>query len=197
MHINPDDKEGNSNKTLLVVGGAGGVGTIATQLSKLFGLKTIATASRPETIDWCKAMGADLIINHREELKPQLEAAGISGVDYVVDTNDLGKTIKKVTPFINPLGQIHSINVTEMNVDWLPLFFKRVTIGMELMYAREMFNAEPEKQGEILDRVADLIDQGAIKPIKAKQFPFTLDGLKQAVSLQDSGKSFGKIALTN
>ena len=77
------DPEKNKGKSLLIINGAGGVGSIATQIAKAHGLKVITTASREETIEWTKSMGADIVINHKEDLKTQLEHHDINEVDYI------------------------------------------------------------------------------------------------------------------
>lgn len=183
------------NKTLLVIGGAGGAGAMGIQLgSRVAGLKVIATSSRPESNQFCKKMGAHHIINHRNPLQPQLKQLGFSGVDYVFSTggkpDDYFDQLKEI---LNPLG--HIVFVLPGNKPWdlSSLFEKRGTVSFELMFTRPMMEAEPEKQGEILNNLSQLLDKGTIVTTLTQTLDF--QEFAKAHELLDSGKTIGKVVL--
>ena len=103
------DPEENKGKSLLIINGAGGVGSIATQIAKQYGLKVITTASRKETIEWTKSMGADIVLNYKEDLKAQFEQHDINEVDYIFCTFNTDLYYEKMIELIKPLGHIATI----------------------------------------------------------------------------------------
>jgi len=184
----------NASKTILVIGGAGGVGSIAIQFAKKllkFG-KVIATASRPETISWCQRMGADIVIGHND-LKANLENVGFSGVNFVFVTNELNSVFDTAVDVAKPTGTIIGITGFQ-GVDAGKIFFKRLTLISEFMFSRSIHQEEPEKQGEILNKVAELIDAGVV--VHTQNHHFEWHQLPEAHQLQESGKAIGKIGLT-
>ena len=153
--------EGKQAPTLLIVGGAGGVGSIAIQIAKqVCGLHVVATASRKESEDFCRKMGADAVINHNHDFAPQLNELGLDGVEYIFNTATL-ENFDQLVASLKPLGKICCILASEGGdaLDVSGLFPIRGTLAFELMFTRPSHGVEPERQGQILNRVAELFDQ--------------------------------------
>jgi len=184
----------NQNITLLVIGGAGGVGSEVIQLAKrvLKIGKVIATASRPESTEWCKRLGADLVVNH-ENLKTQLTNAGVDTIDYVFVTTWFHSVFPTVVDVVKPTGTIIGI-IGFGEEDLIECFRKSVTIIPEYMFARPFFKIEMEKLGEILNKYAAMLDMGVLRHTQNHHFEW--HQLKEAHRLQESGKAIGKITLT-
>jgi len=153
-----------STKNILIINGAGGVGTIAIQLAKkLHGLTVVATASRPETIDICKGYGADFVIDHRKPLKDGLAAVGIKKVEYILNCWEADEHWDQFKDIIAPLGKLVVMSTRKpVDVAWGQVL--RVSIFWQFMFCRPMFNVEPEKQHELLNKVAELLENGTLKP---------------------------------
>jgi len=186
----------SGKKRLLMLPGAGGVGSYGIQLAKMCGVEVIATASRPESEAACKDMGADYVINHKEPLKSQLEALGIHSVDYIYDAVSFEAYAEQFCDIIKPFGKIVSItSIGSANLDKFKP--KAVSICWEFMYARSMHETEDmARQQEILHAVASLIDACKLKTPVWKVLPWSLESLKEAHALQQSGKAIGKIVMT-
>lgn len=181
---------------LLVIGGAGGVGSIMIQLAKaLTNLTVIATASRDDTRDWVKKMGADHVINHRQPLDEEIKTLGVAP-RYVAALTATDQHMNAIIELIQPRGVIAVIDDPE-TLDVKPLKTKSLTLSWEFMFARSMFQTEDMiVQHELLDRVADLIDSGAlISTVNVHAGPLTAENLQKAHELQDSGKAIGKTVL--
>lgn len=188
----------DNNLNVLVLNGAGGVGSMITQLvSNLVKPKTlIASASRDSTKNWCKSMGATHTINHHNDLKEELTAIGVENVDIVYCCVDLDIHWEGILKVLATCGKICSITFNDASkIDATKLFFPlRGTLSFELMFARPIANKEPERQGAILKRVAEMIDAGQIKSVTTEKFEgFTLENIKKMQEKQDSGKAIGKI----
>ena len=187
----------NSGKSILIIGGAGGVGSIATQLAHWAGLKVFATASRPETVEWCRSLGADTILNHSNNLYEELKAAGTESVDAIFCTTQMERHWKVMAECIRPQGRIVLIDDPVDPVDITAFKFKSVTICWEFMYTRSMFETDDmAEQGRLLSAVAGLLDEGALATTRQK----TLTGLTpeniQAMHIkQESGTMMGKQVL--
>ena len=191
------DPEKDKGKSVLILAGAGGVGSIAIQLAKKLGnLTVIATASREDSIEWCKDLGADFVVNHHH-LKEDLEKIGHSQVNYILDFVDLEGYWETATEIIKPQGHIVSITGSSKPLNLDLLKNKSVTFSWELMYTRSMFTTEDiERQHEILNHVADLLDNGTLKSTLTTNLDgFTVENLKEAHRLQESGKSIGKTVI--
>lgn len=194
IRINPAKDKG---KTVLILAGAGGVGSIAIQLAKkVAGLTVIATASRPETQDWCKKMGADVVVNHYH-LKEELEAAGHSQVDYILDFVDLEGYWETAAEIIKPQGHIVSITASSQPLNLNILKSKSVSFSWEFMYTRSMFStADMEQQNYILNKMAELLDDGTLQTTLTTTLEgFTVDHLQKAHRMQESGKTIGKTVI--
>ncbi len=183
-------------ESLLVVGAAGGVGSILIQLAKkLTGLTVIATASRPDTIEWVKKMGADHVISHRESLVDQVKALGIEP-GYVASLNGTDEHFPGIIELIKPRGHIAMIDDPQ-SLDISLIKPKALSFSWEFMFARSMFQTDDmEKQGELLNRVAELIDEGAlVSTVTSNLGKISADTLKQAHEQQESGRVIGKNVL--
>ncbi|WP_426485437.1 zinc-binding alcohol dehydrogenase family protein [Flavobacterium sp. 2] len=194
IRINAEKDKG---KSILIIGGAGGVGSIAIQLAKkIAGLTVIATASRPETIDWCKNQGADYVVDHKN-LISEVRKAGFEHVDFILDFVDTNAYWEIMTELIKPQGHIASITGSSNPVALNSLKSKSVSFSWELMYTRSMFQTEDMiEQHHILNKVADLLDNGILKTTLNETLNgLTADNLKKAHQLLESGKTIGKIAI--
>ena len=189
-------KEKGKDRSLLVVGGAGGVGSIAIQLAKqLTDLKVIATASRDESKAFCKKMGADYVIDHSKPLLPQLNKEGFQGVDYIYNTYETS-IIPQLSEVLNPLGKICLVLPCLAPIDsktMVDLFFKSGTITYELMFTRPVYEAEPEKQGEILEKVGKLLDSGKLMSRESQILSWT--DFKKAHQQIKTTHTIGKIVM--
>jgi len=195
MMIDRNAKDANAGKTLLVIGGAGGVGSIAIQLGKLAGLTVIATASRPETIDWVKDLGADQVINHRNPLNDELKAIGFTHVDYILCTSETDQYFDVMAEIITPQGRIATITEAKENHNVDLLKAKSASFSYEFMFTRSMFQTpDMIEQHKLLSIVADLIDAGTLKNTANESFgALTPQSLRKAHALLESGKAIGKI----
>jgi NADPH2:quinone reductase len=179
-------------KTMLIIGGAGGVGSIAIQLAKkVWKFRTIATASRPESVEYCKKMGADHVIDHRD-LRGQLDKLGVKTVDFLFDCYSSGDIIEQLPSLMSTAG--HVTFVLPVN-NLVPFFARRIGISFEWMFGRPQFDEEQEKHGEILQKVADLIDQGVITDRVTKIYPNLFEDLPKAHQDIETGHTLGKVVL--
>lgn len=194
IRINPEKDKG---KSILIIGGAGGVGSIAIQLAKkIAGLTVIATASRPETIDWCKQQGADFVVDHKD-LVVSVREAGFQYVDFIVDFVDTNAYWDTMVELIKPQGHIASITGSSDPVALNKLKNKSASFSWELMYTRSMFETDDiQEQHNILNKITDLLDDGTLKTtLNETLIGLTADNFKKAHELLESGKTIGKIAI--
>ncbi|MEW8500107.1 MAG: zinc-binding alcohol dehydrogenase family protein [Candidatus Thiodiazotropha taylori] len=194
--VSPEAKQ-RSDEVILVVGAAGGVGSILLQLaSTITGATTIATASRERSQAWVKQLGADHVIDHSKPLQPQIEALGIGQVTHIASLNSTADYFEAYTELLAPFGKIAMIDDPE-SLDVMKLKPKSQSLHIEFMFARSMFNAaDMQAQSDLLNRVADLIDQGYIRTTVGKRLGvINADNLKQAHRDLESGRSIGKIVL--
>jgi alcohol dehydrogenase/NADPH2:quinone reductase len=182
------------NQDILVIGGAGGVGSIAIQLlKKLTKFNVIATASRNETEEWCRNMGADVIVNHKS-LVEEMRSKGYEQVDYILNFSDTDMHWNVMAELIKPQGDICSIVETKNPVDLNKLKNKSVAFHWELMFTRAKFQTpDMHKQHEILERISKLLEEETIESTLNKTFTgLNPETFKEVHSLQESGKSIGK-----
>ncbi len=192
----PTEPRPGPTKVALVVGGAGGVGSIGIQLlSRVCGLRVVATASRPQSAEYCKKMGASVVIDHFKDMKEQLAANGINSVNYVLNTTDPNGNFDAVAALLGPLGKMCCILPVVRPVNLLALFQRRISIVFELMFMRPGFNVQPELQGAILDRISALLDAKTLSTTLVTQNPWTVAGLSEAHQLIESGRAIGKTVL--
>lgn len=190
---------GGAGKSLLVIGGAGGVGSIAIQLAKLAGFTVIASASRDETVAWCRDMGADHVVNHRQPLAPQLQALGFDHVDAALNLADTDRYWDALGELLAPQGHVGLI-VEPAGALRIgdPYKAKCVGIHWEMMFARPRFRtADMAEQGRILARVAELLDAGRLRgTLNDTLSPINAIHLREAHRRLESGTTIGKLALT-
>lgn len=200
LNIKPDTPEANHGQSLLIIGGAGGVGSIAIQLAKLAGLTVVATASRPESSDWCRQLGADHLINHHEDMPAQLKELGIASVDYIANFNDIDRSWEAMGEMIAPQGSIVLITGHENQIDLAGAFkMKSVRICWEFMFTRSMFQTpDMIEQHRILTKVARFIDQGKLKATaSANLSPINAENILEGHRRLESGTSIGKLTISD
>ena len=188
----------DGSKTLLIIGGGGGVGSIAIQLAKqLTDLTVIATASRSDSQNWVCDLGADYVLDHSKDLAEQLTSLNIGKPEFVFSTNDTESYIPQIAELIAPQGRLALIDDPK-HLDIMPLKFKSVSVHWEFMFTRSMYEtADMVRQGEILSKLAKLVDLGKIRTTANH----TLNGinantLKQAHAMIEKGDVIGKIVIT-
>ncbi|MEO9780584.1 MAG: zinc-binding alcohol dehydrogenase family protein [Sedimentitalea sp.] len=182
---------------IVIIGGAGGVGSIAIQLLRAqTDLTIIATASRPETQDWVRELGAHHVVDHFKPLPEQIAALAIGAPAFVFSTNHSESYVGQIAEFIAPQGRFGLID-DPVGFDIMPFKGKAVSIHWELMFTRSLFATEDiARQGEILDTVAGLIDAGKVRSTVTETFgTINAENLKRAHALIESGKARGKIVL--
>jgi len=185
-----------AGEALLVIGGAGGVGSIMIQLAKkLTGLTVVATASRPDSVDWVKKMGADHVVNHRNPLNEEMKALGISP-KYVAALTGTEGHWDAIVDMIKPRGHIGMID-DPATINWQALKLKALSFSWEFMFARSMFKADDmDAQSKLLNRVSELVEFGdLISTVNKNNGPLTADTLRDALAHQDSGAAIGKTVL--
>ncbi|QEL02610.1 zinc-binding alcohol dehydrogenase family protein [Olivibacter sp. LS-1] len=190
--------ERDKGKSVLIIGGAGGVGSIAIQLAKhVAGLTVIATASRPETASWCKTQGADYVVNHYK-LVDEVRQAGFQYVDFILDFVDTNTYWDAMVELIKPQGHIGSITGSATPLALNKLKAKSVSFSWELMYTRSTFQTDDMiEQHHILNKVADLLDRGVLKTtLKETLKGLSVTNFKEAHQQLESGKTIGKLVVS-
>ncbi|MCX7961636.1 MAG: zinc-binding alcohol dehydrogenase family protein [Burkholderiales bacterium] len=192
-----DPVGGHAGARLLVIGGAGGVGSMAIQIGRRLGLEVIATASRPESRRWCRALGAARVIDHRRPLAEGLTAIGVPEVDYALVCSDLDQYWPQLADIVRPLGSICSIVRNERPADILALQRKSLRFAWEGMFARASFGTpDMIEQHRLLCRVADWVDAGDIRsPLTERLSPINAANLRAAHARVESKTMIGKLVL--
>ena len=186
-----------SANAVLIIGGAGGVGSIAIQLVRaLTDLTVIATASRPETQDWVRELGAHHVVDHNGDMAEQIEALGIGAPGFVFSTNNSEHHIAAIQKLIAPQGRFGLID-DPTTLDIMDFKRKSVSIHWELMFTRPVFEtADIHEQGKLLNEVARLVDEGRIRTTLTEVMtPINASNLRKAHALIETGKARGKIVL--
>ena len=185
--------------SLLIVGGAGGVGSIAIQLvKKLTGLTIIASASRPETVDWCRKMGADHVVDHRQPLAAQVKPIVPGGVNYVLALTKTEDHFDEIIEAMAPEGAMVLIENVARPLDINKLKPKSLSLYWEFMFARSRpESAHMREQGRLLNKVAEMVDAGLIRSTALTNIGvIDATNLKRAHASVESGKTIGKIVLS-
>lgn len=188
-----------SGESLLIIGGAGGVGSIAIQLAKqLAGMRVIATASRPETADWCRRLGADDVINHHQPFAEEFKRVGLSEVDYIFCLNSTEQHIQNMADVIKPQGKLCMIVETKGPVSINPFQRKSVAFCWELMFTRPMFQTpDMQAQHDLLNEVASLVESGTLQTTRTKSFGrLNAENLRKAHAAIETGNTIGKLTLS-
>jgi zinc-binding alcohol dehydrogenase family protein len=192
----PTDARGEG-KTMLVIGAAGGVGSILVQLARqLTRLTVVGTASRPETRDWVLKNGAHHVIDHGQPLADGIQRAGLGAPDYVISLTHTDQHFEQIVEIIAPQGKFGLID-NPAPIDVRLFMPKAVSLHWELMFTRSLFSTpDMIRQHEILNRVADLIDAGTIRSTANENFGrINAANLKRAHALIESNRAQGKIVL--
>ncbi|PVZ63444.1 zinc-binding alcohol dehydrogenase family protein [Pelagibaculum spongiae] len=186
-----------SNEIILVIGAAGGVGSILIQLAKaISGATIIGTASRESSQQWVKQLGADHVIDHSQPLQSQIEALNIGLITHIASLNGTGSYFDGYPDLLVPFGKIAMID-DPGPLDVMKLKLKSLSLHIEFMFARSMFNAvDIDEQGKLLSELAELVDQGYVKTTVGKNLgKINAENLKMAHQQLESGQSIGKIVL--
>lgn len=185
------------NTSILVIGGAGGVGSITIQLLKqLTNLTIISTASRVETKEWVKQLGADYVLDHRQPLTAQIKQLDLNAPLYVFSTTQTDQHLADIVELIAPQGHFGLID-DPAQLDIKPFKSKSVSVYWEFMFTRSMYQTQDMvKQSELLSEVAELVDAGKIKTTVSQVLsPINAQNLKLAHQQIESGTTKGKIVL--
>ncbi len=193
LEVQTDD-----NAALLIIGAGGGVGSILTQLArKLTNLTVIGTASRPETADWVRSLGAHHVVNHQQPLGEQLAAIGYPQVRYVASLTHTDSYYSQLVDVLAPQGKLALIDDPE-TLDVVPLKRKAISLHWELMFTRSLFQTrDMQRQHDILERVSQLIDDQTLQTTAGEHHgTINAANLRKAHALIESGRARGKIVLS-
>lgn len=159
--------------------------------------RIIATASRPETIEWVKRFGATDVINHREPLGPQLEALNVQ-LSHAFLCHDTPSNVEQLIPHMRPFGHIGSIVGTPapVPISGDPAFFRSLSFSWEMVFTKATFGYNLKSQGQILEKLAKLAEDGVFPSFVTKREVFSLAKLKEGHELQASEKVYGKIVFS-
>lgn len=186
-------------KSLLIIGAAGGVGSIMTQLARrLTGLTVIGSASRPETQAWVKDLGAHHVIDHGRPIAEELKRIGFPMVDYIASLTHTDAHFEQIVEAIAPQGKVGLID-DPLSLDVTKLKRKAVSLHWELMFTRSLFGTDDMiAQHRLLNEVAELVDAGLLRTTLAERLgSINAANLKRAHALLESGKTVGKVVLEN
>jgi zinc-binding alcohol dehydrogenase family protein len=185
-----------ATRAILILGGAGGVGSIAVQLARqLTDLTVVATASRPETAQWARDMGAHHVIDHKKPLAAQVAALGMGSPAFIFATVPVGGLIADLAELIAPQGRIALINAEA--ADLFVFRQKSVSIHFELMFTRPLFQtADIEAQHRLLNEVGELVDSGRVRStMRENSGRIDAGNLMRAMKFLKTGGAIGKIVL--
>ena len=188
---------GGEGKSLLIVGAGGGVGSILTQLARrLTKLTVIGSASRDATREWVTRLGAHHTVDHTRPMQPQLEELGFANVDIVISLTHTDRHYQDIIDALAPQGQLALID-DPATLDAVPLKRKSISLHWELMFTRSMFEtADMVRQHELLNRVAAMIEDGALTTTLGEHFgTINAANLRRAHALIESNRAIGKIVL--
>lgn len=193
------DKTSNEGKTILIINGAGGVGSVATQLASNAGLTVIATASRPESINWVKSHGATDVVNHRKNLVNEVHKLGYKYVDYILELKDIDSHWKEMCELIKPEGAIVSITDNRRPINLRLLTPKKAIFAWEWMYTKSYYHTpDMQSQHDILNKIATLIDNSELQCTLTQSLsPINADNLREAHNLVENGHMIGKVVVTD
>ena len=192
------ESSADQGQSLLIVGAAGGVGSILTQLARhLTGLTVIGTASRPETQAWVRDLGAHHVIDHSKPLSEELARIGIGQVTHVASLTQTDQHYAQLVECLAPQGRLALIDDPLQPLDVMQLKLKSLSLHWELMFTRSLYQtADMIEQHRLLERVSDLVDAGVLKTTLGEHFgTINAANLRRAHALLESGKAKGKIVL--
>lgn len=183
---------------LLVSGAPGGVGSVLVQIARhLTGLTVIATASRPQTVQWVLEMGAHHVVDHTKPLAEQVNALPAPPVKFIASLTATARNFPQLVAILAPQGKLGLIDDPE-SLDVVPLKRKSASLHWEFMFARSMWKtADMAEQGQLLNRVSGLVDRGELRSTQTQTFsPISAENLKKAHALSESGKAIGKVTIS-
>ena len=192
---NPEENKG---KSLLIINGAGGVGSIATQIAKYYGLHVITTASRDETYNWSKSLGADIVLNHKNNLTDEFKKYEISEVDYIFCTFDTDLYYEKMIELVKPRGKIATIVAFNHEQDLNLLKPKSITFTHEYMYSRPLNQTEDMAiHGTYLKDITDKVESGDYQPTANEVLKgLTADNIFEAHRKMENHRMVGKLVIS-
>ena len=193
-----EKKPEHRERSVLIIGGAGGVGSIAIQIAKrVAGLTVIATASRKESIEWCRLLGADHVIDHRQPLLAQLKTLGVGELDYILCFNDTDRHWAGMAEAIKPQGRICSIVENENPLNLGLLKNKSAGFIWEFMFTRSKFQTpDMIEQHHLLTRVAELVEHKILRTTNTETVgQLTAENLSRVHQRLESGRTIGKLTL--
>ncbi len=185
-------------KSLLIINGAGGVGSIGIQIARNAGLRVIATASRAESIAWVKELGAEQVVDHRKPLRPQVEALGLKHVDYIANfSGELDAHWPAMADLVAPQGAVLAIVGSRGPLAMDVVRSKSASVCWELMFTRPRFQtSDMSEQHKLLDQVADWLDAGRLRStLRETLSPISAANLRKAHEKLESGRMIGKLVL--
>ncbi|MBY3126213.1 zinc-binding alcohol dehydrogenase family protein [Rhizobium laguerreae] len=191
------DAVSGAGRSILVIGGAGGVGSIAIQIARvLTDLTVIATASRPETQDWVKELGAHHVVDHSRPIAPQVAALGIGAPGFIFSTTNTDSHIGDIVEAIAPQGRFVLIDDPK-TLDIMPFKRKAVSVHWELMFTRPLYGTpDMIEQHKLLNRISELVDAGKIRTTLSEIVgPINAANLKTVHAMVESGRMKGKAVL--
>ncbi|MBY2992136.1 zinc-binding alcohol dehydrogenase family protein [Rhizobium leguminosarum] len=191
------DAVSGAARSILIIGGAGGVGSIAIQIARaLTDLTVIATASRPETQDWVKELGAHHVVDHSKPIAPQVAALGIGAPGFIFSTTNTDSHIGDIVEAIAPQGRFALIDDPK-TLDIVPFKRKAVSVHWELMFTRPLYGTpDMIEQHKLLNKISELIDGGKIRTTLSEIVgPINAANLKTAHAMVESGRMKGKAVL--
>ncbi|MDV4154353.1 MULTISPECIES: zinc-binding alcohol dehydrogenase family protein [Rhizobium] len=191
------DAVSGAGRSILIIGGAGGVGSITIQIARaLTDLTVIATASRPETQDWVKELGAHHVVDHSKPIAPQVAALGIGAPGFIFSTTNSDSHIDDIVEAIAPQGRFALIDDPKA-LDIMPFKRKAVSVHWELMFTRPLYGTpDMIEQHKLLNRVSELVDAGKIRTTLSEIVgPINAANLKTAHAMVESGRMKGKAVL--
>ncbi|ARJ50337.1 zinc-binding alcohol dehydrogenase family protein [Staphylococcus lutrae] len=189
----PSDNQG---KTLLIINGAGGVGSIATQIAKAYGLTVITTASRPETRAWSEKMGADVVLNHRHSLIDQFETQSLARPDYIFCTYDTDGYYDTMIELVKPRGRIATIVAFQEKQDLNALKAKSITLTHEFMFARAMYGIDVHMYRHYLEDVTEKVESGQYQTtLNTVLKGLTPENIFRAHEMMEAQSHIGKLVI--
>lgn len=199
MGIDPRETAVNKEKSVLIVNASGGVGSIAVQLAKAFGLKVIATAGRKETAEWASSNGADYVLNHRMALSEQLTEKGLGEVDFILDLYGPDDRFSDFVTCLKPMGKIVSIGKSSADLPLYLLKKKAATFAWEWMFAKSTFRLESlSTQHQILATAKQMAEEGKIRPRVTRVIKgLNPESVREGLTSLGHNDTIGKIVLVH
>ncbi|MTD42046.1 zinc-binding alcohol dehydrogenase family protein [Erwinia sp. CPCC 100877] len=187
----------NAGKTILIINGAGGVGSILSQLAHWAGLEIFATSS-PKNFHWLQKNSVDYPVDYHQEIKPQIENKNVQYLDYIAVLFDIHSYLELSAELIKPFGHVGTIVETEKALDMNGLKNKAVSFDWEYMFAKTDYNYRVATQGEILQKIAELVELGKLKSTLNTHYTDGINAknLKAATAQVETGREHGKTVIS-